>query len=178
MKSTHIKKLTLSALFLALGFLLPFLTGQIPAIGQMLLPMHLPVFLCAFLCDWRYGTAIGFSLPLARSFFFSVPVLYPTALAVAWEMATYGVVAGLLYHRLQPKSLKSLYASLLTAMIAGRVVRAFAELLLLHARGNSFVWKTFFTATVLYGIPGVLLQLTVIPSVMLLWKAVRITNKA
>jgi riboflavin transporter FmnP len=97
MKNNFIKKITLSALFLAIGFILPMLFGQIPVIGQMLLPMHIPVFLCGLICGWRYGLFIGFILPLARSLIFSVPVMYPTAMAVAVEMAVYGVIVGALY---------------------------------------------------------------------------------
>lgn len=49
-KRNDIKKLTLSAMFLALAFVMPFLTGQIPQIGSMLCPMHIPVLLCGFFC--------------------------------------------------------------------------------------------------------------------------------
>lgn len=66
----YTKNLTLSALFLALGYALPFLTGQIPQFGSMLLPMHIPVFLCALICGWQYGAVIGFILPLTRCLFF------------------------------------------------------------------------------------------------------------
>lgn len=60
MKNQSTKKLVLSALFLALAYLMPFLTGQIPEIGSMLLPMHLPVLICGFVCGWPYGLAVGF----------------------------------------------------------------------------------------------------------------------
>ena len=56
----NIKNLTLAAMFLAIGLVLPFLTGQIPRIGNMLLPMHIPVFLCGLICGWQYGGAVGF----------------------------------------------------------------------------------------------------------------------
>ena len=52
-------KLVLSALFLALGIVLPFLTGQLRQMGNMLLPMHLPVLVCGFVCGWPYGMAVG-----------------------------------------------------------------------------------------------------------------------
>ena len=35
-------RLVLSALFLAIGFVLPFLTGQIPEVGSMLCPCICP----------------------------------------------------------------------------------------------------------------------------------------
>lgn len=47
---SNTKKLVLSAFFLALGLVLPFLTGQIPEIGNMISPMHFPVMLCGFIC--------------------------------------------------------------------------------------------------------------------------------
>ena len=52
--NTHTKKLTLSAMFLAIGIILPFFTGQVPQIGNMLLPMHFPVFLCGMICGAPY----------------------------------------------------------------------------------------------------------------------------
>ena len=107
MNCGRIQKTVLSALFLALGFILPMLTGQVPAIGKMLLPMHIPVFICAFVCDWKYGATVGFVLPLLRSLLFSVPVMYPTAIAVAFEMAAYGMLAGLFYERFRRKNIVS-----------------------------------------------------------------------
>ena len=59
------RKLTYSALFLALAMVLPFLTGQIPEIGSMLCPMHIPALLCGFMCGWPWGLAVGFLSPAA-----------------------------------------------------------------------------------------------------------------
>ena len=55
----RIKRLVLSALMLALAYVLPFFTGNIPQIGSMLLPMHLPVLLCGFLCGGPWGALVG-----------------------------------------------------------------------------------------------------------------------
>lgn len=84
-------------MFLALGLLLPFVTGQIPQIGSKLLPMHIPVYLCALICGWQYGGIIGFVLPLLRSLLFGMPVFFPSATAMAFELMTYGLVFGYLY---------------------------------------------------------------------------------
>ena len=81
-----LKQLTLAALFLALGLVLPFFTGQIPQIGSMLLPMHIPVFLCGLICGWQYGAAVGFVTPLLRSALFGMPPLFPTAAAMPLEI--------------------------------------------------------------------------------------------
>ncbi|MBQ1258575.1 MAG: ECF transporter S component, partial [Clostridia bacterium] len=82
MKNTYrsnILKLTLSAMFMAIGLVLPLLTGQIKTIGNMLLPMHIPVMLCGLICGWYYGAAVGFILPILRSVTFGMPELYPSA---------------------------------------------------------------------------------------------------
>ena len=59
MNKQHIKKLTYSAICLALCLVLPFLTGQIPQIGSALCPMHLPVLLAGFLCGPWWAAAVG-----------------------------------------------------------------------------------------------------------------------
>ena len=78
-ESKSLKNLVLAAMFMAIGFVLPFLTGQIPQIGNMLLPMHLPVFLCGLICGWQYGLAVGFILPLIRSLVFGMPPMNLTS---------------------------------------------------------------------------------------------------
>ena len=90
MRKKSVVKLVVAALCLALCLVLPFITGQIREIGNMLCPMHLPVLLCGFLCGWPYGLAIGFIAPLLRSVLFGMPPLFPTALAMAFELAGYG----------------------------------------------------------------------------------------
>ena len=167
MIENNLKKLIFSALFLAIGFILPVLIGQIPTIGKVLLPMHIPVFLCAMICDWKYGMLIGFILPILRSLLFSVPVMYPTAIAVAFEMATYGLITGLIFGLFKKKSLASIYFSMISSMILGRIVRCIAEIVLLNLKGNQFVWKTFASTTILSSLPGIIIQLILIPSVIL-----------
>ena len=92
MRNNRVKQLVLSALFLALALVLPFLTGQIPEVGKMLCPMHLPVLLCGFFCSWPWGLAIGLIAPVLRSFMFGMPPLFPAAVCMSVELATYGAV--------------------------------------------------------------------------------------
>ena len=49
-QSLSLRNMILSALMLAVAYVLPNFTGNIPEIGSMLLPMHLPTILCGFLC--------------------------------------------------------------------------------------------------------------------------------
>lgn len=161
-----LKKMLLSAMFLALGLVLPFFTGQIQQIGNMLLPMHLPVFLCALICGWQYGTAVGFILPLMRSAIFGMPPMMPTAVAMAFELATYAFAAGLLYSRARWQCTRMLYRSLIIAMLAGRAVWAAAMMVLMGLSGGVFTWRMFLSGAFLNAIPGILLQLILIPMVM------------
>ena len=165
MKST--KKLVLSALFLALGYVLPFFTGQIPAIGKMLLPMHIPVLLCGFVCGWQYGLIVGFIVPLFRSVLAGMPVMMPTAVGMAFELAAYGIISGMMYQKL-PKKTINIYLSLITAMIGGRIVWGLVSILLYGMQGNAFSWTMFMGGALLNAIPGIVIQLVLIPVVIMI----------
>lgn len=162
-----LKKLTLSALFLALGYVLPFLTGQIPQIGSMLLPMHIPVFLCGLICGPFYGLAVGFAVPITRSLLFGMPLLFPNAVAMAFELAAYGFFAGFLFFRARWQCVFSLYRCLVLAMLAGRAVWGIVQTVLLGFSEDPFTLTAFLSGAFLNAIPGILLQLLLIPSIML-----------
>lgn len=160
-----VRALVLSAMFLALGLVLPFFTGQIPQVGSMLLPMHLPVFLCGLICGWQYGAAVGFVTPLLRMSLFGMPPLL-TAVAMAFELAAYGGVAGFLYSRSRWQCVIALYRSLLIAMVAGRLVWAAVRVVMTGVAGEPFTWQIFLAGALLNAIPGIILQLVFIPAVM------------
>ncbi len=161
----YTRNLTLSALFLALGYVLPFLTGQIPQFGSMLLPMHIPVFLCGLICDWQYGVIVGLILPLTRSLFFFMPPVY-VAIAMAFELATYGFVAGFLYSRARKQGIVALYCSMIIAMLAGRLVWGAAQIVILGLQGNAFTWQAFMAGAFVNAVPGIIVQLVLIPAIM------------
>lgn len=161
-----VKNITLTAMFLALGMILPFFTGQIPQIGNMLLPMHLPVFLCALICGWQYGTIMAFILPLLRSLVFDMPPFYPTALAMAFELATYAFVTGYLYEKSPWQCIKALYRCMICAMLAGRVVWGIVQMILLSVNGGMLTFEVFISSALLNSIPGIIMQLVLIPAVM------------
>ena len=160
------KNLTLSAMFLALALVLPFLTGQIPEIGSMLLPMHIPVLLCGFLCGWQWGLAVGFLAPLLRFLLFGMPPLFPTGVAMAFELLTYGALTGALY-RLLPKKVPYLYVTLLAAMIAGRAVWGLVRFMIAGLTQTAFPFSAFFAGAVANAVPGIVLQIVLIPPLVL-----------
>lgn len=165
MKKT-VQNLTLSAMFMAIGLILPFFTGQIPQVGNMLLPMHIPVILCGLICGWKYGLAVGFVLPLFRYVLFGMPVLIPMGASMAFELAAYGLTAGLVYGASRFQCLLSLYRSLVIAMLAGRLVWGLARTALVAVTGEPFTWQMFMAGAFLNAIPGIVVQLILIPTLM------------
>lgn len=166
MKTNKLTKMTLAGLFIAIGFLLPFLTGQIPQIGSMLSPMHIPVLLCGFVCGPFWGALVGAITPLLRSLILGMPPLFPVATAMAIELAAYGFLAGLLYTIL-PKKLINVYVSLILAMLIGRVVWGLAMAILMGLSGGSFGFQAFLAGAFINAWPGILLHLIIIPPIVL-----------
>lgn len=159
-------RLTASALCLALCMVLPLLTGQIKAVGNMLCPMHIPVLLCGFLCGPLYAALVGAVAPALRFALFGMPPLMPTGAAMCFELAAYGFFSGWLYCRL-PRARRSVYIALLAAMILGRAVWGAAMALLLGFGGGALTLSAFFASAVTNAIPGILLQIVLIPVIVL-----------
>jgi uridine kinase/thiamine transporter ThiT len=160
-------KMVLAGLFMALGYVLPFLTGQIPEIGSMLCPMHIPVLICGFICGWPWGLCVGFVTPLLRSLTLGAPMLFPRAVCMAFELATYGAIAGLM-HKFLPKKRPYLYVSLLTSMILGRVVWGVSMLVCMGIKDGVFTFATFIAGAVTNAIPGIIVQIILVPVVVFL----------
>ena len=126
------KKITLSAMFLALGIVLPFITMNIPTLGNMLLPMHIPVLLSGFILGPMYGMLVGFITPLLRCLMFGAPIFYPNAIVMSFELLTYGLISGVFYHIIFNRRAKliNIYISLITAMIFGRIIYGIVYLII------------------------------------------------
>lgn len=167
MKKSQILRLVLSAMFLALGLVLPFLTGQIQQFGSMLLPMHLPVLICGFVCGWPWGLAVGFVTPILRSLLFGMPPMIPSALSMAFELAAYGALAGLLYEKL-PRKKGSIYVALVGAMVLGRVVWGLASWAVYGLfTQKSFTMAIFWASGFANAWPGIVLQLVLVPVIVM-----------
>ena len=172
----EILKMVLSALFLAMAYVLPFLTGQIPEIGAMLCPMHLPVLLCGFICGWPLGLLVGFVAPLLRSLTLAMPPLFPTAVCMAFELAAYGAVAGL-SRRLLPKKKPYIYCSLLVAMIVGRLVWGASMLVCTGIQGADFTLSAFLAGAILDALPGIVLQIVLIPVLVMVLEHPKVLHR-
>ena len=165
------RSLVLAALFLALAFVLPMITGHVPQVGNMLCPMHFPILLCGFVLGGPWGLAVGFIAPLVRSVLFGMPPMFPIAIAMAFELAAYGLAAGVL-RRLEDRqavlecskhTVPMMYASLVTAMVAGRLVWGAVRFVLAGLTGSSFPFSAFLSGALLTAVPGIVAQLVLIP---------------
>ncbi len=164
---TKNEKTAVTGMLIALGILLPFATSHgfgIP--GTVLLPMHIPVFLCGLLCGPVYGAFSGLLLPVLNSFLTGMPAMYPMMPIMAGELFTYGLVSGLLYKKTKLGKMKfGVYAALVGAMISGRVVYGLVFHLLLLVSGQLKALTVW--AAVVTGVPGIFIQLLLIPPVIL-----------
>lgn len=183
-QSRGIKKLVLSAMFMAIGLILPFITGQIQQIGSMLLPMHIPVLFCGLICGWQYGAVVGFVLPLLRYVLFGMPPIFPTGVSMSFELAVYGAVIGLNMQQLGKRNttdsgknyVRNLYLALIGAMLAGRIVWGLVRFILARATMQPFTMEMFMAGAFLTAIPGIIVQLILIPGIMAALKRVGVLN--
>ena len=166
MNTNRIQRLVLAAICLALCMVLPFLTGQIPEIGSMLSPMHIPVLLCGFIAGPFWAAAIGLIAPVLRFALFGMPPLFPVGIAMCFELAVYGAVSGLLYSQLSKKTV-NIYISLISAMLLGRIVWGVVQLLLSGVTGTAFTWAAFIAGAFTSAIPGIILHIALIPVIVM-----------
>ena len=160
-------------MFLAMAFVLPFLTGQIPQIGSMLCPMHIPVILCGYICGAPWGFAVGVIAPLLRSITLGMPPLFPTAFAMAFELAVYGFMSGFLY-RVLPKSRINIWLSLVLSMVAGRLVWGAVQFCCMGLDATRFGFSAFFAGAVVNALPGIVIQLIFIPIIIAVLEKTRV----
>ncbi|MDD3400339.1 MAG: ECF transporter S component [Eubacteriales bacterium] len=176
-RSAILKKLTYSAVCLAIAMLLPLLTGQIPQVGNALCPMHIPVFLCGFICGWPWGAVVGFISPLLRYLIFGMPPIFPQGISMAFELAAYGAIAGMMY-KLLPKKIPYIYVSLISAMVVGRLVWGAVNFVIAGLGSTAFPFSAFFAGAVGNAVPGIILHIVLIPPIIIaLRKAKLILNQ-
>ena len=143
-KSNPTRSIVLAALFLALAFVLPMITGHVPQVGNMLCPMH---------------------SPLLRSVLFGMPPMFPVAISMAFELAAYGAVAGFLYRKVR-HTLPMMYAVLVAAMAAGRLVWGAVRFVLAGLSGTAFPFSAFLSGALFTAVPGIIAQLILIPLIL------------
>ncbi len=132
-------------------------------LGNLISPMHIPVFLSGLILGPFYGTLVGFITPLFSTLLFALPpMMPPIAVLMAFELAAFGLIAGYLYSN----KFKNIYVSLITAMILGRLVYGIALIALGPIFNFNPPFIPFMQGVFLTGIPGVVIQLVIIPPII------------
>jgi len=161
----NIIKTAYSAVFIALGIVLPFAFHAIPNAGSILLPMHIPVLLCGLICGAPYGLACGILTPLISSALTGMPnaAVLP---AMICELAAYGLASGLLIRFIKTKSFYSnIYISLIGAMLFGRIFYGLINAIIFKAGQYSIgIWAS---AAFITAIPGAIIQIIIIPIIII-----------
>lgn len=144
----------------ALALTLP-LAFHAVGMGNRFLPMLLPLLLNGFLVPARWALLTGLAVPWISALATGMPPIYPpVAASVSLEGGVMGMLAALLYR----PGKRRLFVALVPAILAGRATSFattwfLAELFSLPAAISA-------TAQTLQGLPGVALQLAVIPLVV------------
>ena len=161
---TRTLKLCTGALLLAAGILLPQIFHMIggQAMGGIFLPMHLPVFIAGLLLGPLYGCAIGIITPLVSFFITGMPPAGKLPFMLV-ELLTYGLVSGLLRG-----GHINIYVSLLLAQIAGRLTNALALVCATYLFHLNVPAVITVGSAVVTGIPGLIIQLVLVPAVVIL----------
>ena len=171
-----LRKLAAAAICLALCLVLPFFTAQNQQLGNAMCLMHIPVLLCGFICGWQYGALIGFVAPLLRYLVFGMPPLMPVGAAMAFELAVYGLVTGLLY-KLLPKKLPYIYVSLVSAMLLGRIVWGLVKYRIAGFQDGSFGFDAFVSGAFTVAVPGIIIQILLVPVIVLALKKAKLMGE-
>ena len=161
---SYVKKSIITAVCIALCYILPMLFHGIPNAGSIFCPMHIPVFLCGLVAGWPFGLLCGVAGPALSSVLTGMP---PVAIlpSMMVELAFYGMIAGVMMKVVRTKNIYAdLYISLIAAIICGRILSGITKGLIFSAGSYSMgAWVSGYIVT---SWPGTLIQLIFIPSIV------------
>lgn len=163
-KMSSVKKSIITAVCIALCYVIPLMFHGIQNTGSIFCPMHIPVFICGLICGWQYGLLCGIAGPALSSALSGMP---PVAIlpSMMVELAAYGTAAGLMMKLVRTKSTYAdLYISLIVAIVCGRVLAGLAKALI-FARG-SYSMSAWIAGSVVTSWPGTVIQLVFIPTIV------------
>jgi hypothetical protein len=152
-------KVVASSLFIAFGVMLPVAFHFFGALGRVFLPMHIPVLIAGLFLGGYAGLAVGALTPVLSSLLTGMPPLMPTLPVMAAELAVYGAAGGYLYNVRR----WNLYVSLTAAMVAGRLAAAMMVYALATMLNINISPAVYVTGAFVTGLPGIVIQLALVP---------------
>ncbi|WP_313756097.1 ECF transporter S component [Tissierella sp.] len=161
-EKNNTRKLVIAGVLLAIGIIVPtiFHTTGIP--GNVFLPMHIPVLIGGFLLPPYLALLLGMLTPILNSLITGMPPLFPMAVIMIFELGIYGLVASILYRKLKMPSV----ISLIISMISGRIMAGFVVFILAAFFEVKMDPMTFIIGGVITAIPGIIIQLILVPSLI------------
>lgn len=153
------RKLVFCALLAAFGVVLPIAFHLVGALGSVFLPMHIPVLVAGLFLGTYAGVGVGVLAPIIGSFLTGMPPIMPILPIMVAELAVYGGISGYLSHRRG----WGLLISLVTSMVAGRLAAAVVAYVMVNMITISIKPIAFITGAVVTGLPGIAIQLLVVP---------------
>lgn len=153
------KDMVMAGLLLAIAVIVPSIFHNTGMPGKVFLPMHIPVLLGGFLLPPSLAFILGAVTPVINFLVTGMPPIFPTGIIMVFELGFYGLIASLLYRSLRLPSL----ISLIISMIIGRIVAggvAYILLILFKIEIDPILSVKLGLIT---GIPGIIIQLILIP---------------
>ena len=183
-KNKKLYSMVITAVLLAIGMILPFLTGQLQTFGKLISPLHIPVLICGLCCGWQWGLGLGIVLPILRGLTLGMPPFPVVALPMAFELGAYGLLTGLLYPVMikffkKKNHLPPIVCSLLIAMICGRIIGGAAKALFIAigviGSSSPYTLGVFFTSYFVDTAVGALIHLIIIPVIVIAIERARLS---
>lgn len=156
------KELVLSGVLLGVGLLLPMVFHMFSMTGPIFLPMHIPVLIGGILLPPSLALALGIITPVVSSILTGMPVAFPMAIIMAFELGTYGLTASIATRKLKLNPL----LSLIIAMIDGRIAAGLVVAVLVQLFGLQMNPIMFVKGAIITGLPGLLIQIVFIPTLI------------
>ena len=155
------RKLVLTALFIAIGVVLPQAFHAIPNAGSIFLPMHIPVLIAGFAVGPLFGAICGILTPILSHLIFGMPPAMMLAQMIC-ELAVYGFMTGLLNSLIKIRNpVVKNYAVLILSMLSGRLAYGILNALIFKA--GSYSLQAWLSAAFITALPGIAIQLILIP---------------
>ena len=161
----YTKKAVYTAACIALCVVLPMVFHAIPNAGNIWLPMHIPVLLCGLICGWKFGLFCGLAGPFISCILTQMPAVAHLP-AMMLELAAYGTASGISANLIKTgNNFWDIEISLVTALISGRIIYGIANALLFQS--GSYSISAWITAVFVTALPGIILELLLIPAIII-----------
>ena len=177
----RIRKIVAAGVLLAIGIVLPYIFHTLlgPVGGRTFLPMHFPVFIGGLLLGGWRGFILGLILPPLNYLITGMPP-FPSNILMMFELSIYGLSAGyflFIFSRFirvvsdKRGRIAGVLPSLIISQILGRLalglgVVIFGLLLRIPKFPTDFIG--YLGGAVLVGLPGILIQIVLIP--LIIWR--------